>query len=242
MSSSGRLPPGSGSGEGCAPQVLLADDLEPVPDRGGRAEQLSRERQRLVEHDVPFGREHELDALPGLALLGRLGAGLAHRLLELPNGGSTRSLHPGALHVAASDHQHGLGLSDGDLAAPHGAREQGPLSQLAGEPDEPLRRGAANAEPLARVVADGREAEPENAVALRERGEGLAQGHVERPMPPRHAREERVDEDAGLAAAHVPALVRARRPQRPCALRDGGERRRIGQRANLGWRVCLEHA
>jgi len=70
-----------------------------------------------------------------------------------------------------------------------------------------LRRAVAEAEPLARVVADGREAEPEHAIALRERGEDLAQRHGDRCMPPRNPREEPVDEEPRLVPAHVPALV-----------------------------------
>src|SRR6266568_6866672 len=145
--------------------------------------------------------------------------------------------------LAPCDSQDGLRLARAHLALAHGLGQDRPVAQLARQPRQLLRHPTGHAQPLAAVVADAGEAEPEHAVADGERREPLTDRDVERATAARHAREQPVEQDGRLVAEHALALVRPGRSEGECPRLHGfergpGEGRASGGQA--GWRLLHE--
>ena len=192
---------------GVRAEVLLADGLEPLPLRGGGAEELAGERQGLVELLASARTDGEADPLPPLLLLRPLARRGLHLGGERPDGTGPGLRHPGRLGLAARDRDDGLGLARAHLAGVDGLAQERPLGEVPGQPGQLLGGAAGDPEPLARVVPEPREAQAEEPVADPERGQPLAEREVDGAAPPRHADQQSVQQERRLVAQHRPALV-----------------------------------
>jgi hypothetical protein len=114
----------------------------------------------------------------------------------------------------AGGREHRLCLAHAHLAAPHCLGEERPRPQLPHEPRHVQRRAPGDPEPLAGVVVEPGVSELQEAVALHQRSERLADGDVERATPAHHAGEEAVEEHSRLFAEEAPALMRHGRLER----------------------------
>jgi len=102
-------------------------------------------------------------------------------------------------------------VAEPDLARERGRAQQRARAQLAREPHHRLRGAFADAERLATVVAQAREAEGDEPVAARERREPFADGDLERALHAGDLREEPLARiGVGLAGVDERAELRGR--------------------------------
>ncbi len=206
--------------DGVRAEELLGDDLEPLPLRRRRSEELARKRHRLVEPRALLGLQPDDDALPGLVLLRLPGDGSLHRDVERPDRLDPRPRDPRRFLFVAGHGEDRVGLARGDLAAPDRLAQERPLAKLAREPRHLPGGAGRDPEPLAGVVADVAEAEREDALPDPERAEPLADRDLDRAAAPGEPDEEPVEEQPRLVAQDVLALVRKRRLERPRCRRE----------------------
>ena len=187
-------------------EVLLAERLDPLPPRRVRAEDLPRERERLVHDGALLRGEDDLDALPPLvvAVARRTFPGglleRAHRLRPRPR-------DPVRLRIAEGQGQDDLRPARAHLAAVNGFAQDRARAQLACEPGHVLGGAGLDVEALAGIVAEPGVAETEDAVPHRQCAQALSDGDVDRAAPARDAHEEPVEEDRCLVPHQVARIV-----------------------------------
>src|SRR5690349_23028381 len=166
--------------------VLLTHALESLPFGRRHAERLSREFQRFVERRSSLRRYMSAETHPPLVLLGTGAARFVDCGVERADGSRARSSDPERLGVALGDFEHRLGCTDTHLSTPDGGAQQWTTAQLPGEPDHSLSRPRGDPMRFPRIIADAREPEADDPVALCERGERVAEGDVDGALASRH--------------------------------------------------------